>query len=107
MYEVHITIEPVFTETRMEELRRISEENGFKPAHLAMLKEGKEPETSRYDTFITGHWASYYLAEQHMRVAILYLKSAGFRVWRYKIESIVLDSKYEHDPLDLLEILYA
>lgn len=93
-YECHVTIEPVFEE-RLEELRKIAQCSYFHVAELLMQKREEDtPERSKYDTFCTGRSKSYYDMVDRMRVVVFALQDAGFKVWRYKIEDAVLDSRY-------------
>lgn len=102
MYECHITIEPVFDERRTL-ASQIAEHHSFKLAEL-LMKKGREAteERSDKDTFMTGHHVDYAALFRKMCDCIEQLKRAGFRVWRYKIEDIVIDSKYQIDIYDLL-----
>ena len=100
-FECHVTIEPVFDE-RLELARRISKHFGFKVADLLMKKRTDDTEErSRHDTFTTGHSKSYEDIHTRMVGLINSLKSEGFKVWRYKIEDTILDSK-QGDELGLL-----
>lgn len=100
--ECHITIEPVF-EDRLELARAIGTENGFKVAALLMQKrETDTPERSKYDTFMTGHSKTLTDIQSRMVACVQQLKTAGFKVWRYKIEDTLMDSRFA-DELNLLE----
>lgn len=98
MYECHVTIAPVLEEGRLNELKAIAHIWDFKVADLLMRNEEK----SRNDTFLTGHNEHYSEMKNKMEWLIDALKHNGYTVWRYKIESIVLDSKYQGDVLKLL-----
>lgn len=99
MFECHITIKPVFDEHLLL-VKRLAADFDFKVAEL--LK--KNEELSRNDTFITGHGEHYGLLENSMIGLIKCLKLNKFEVWRYKIEEIKLDSKYQGDVLSLLNV---
>lgn len=58
-------------------------------------------ERSQYDTFMTGHSKDYNDLEDRMLLIINTLQSKEFKVWRYKIEHVVLDSR-EIDSLGVL-----
>lgn len=94
-FEAHVTIEPVFGE-RLKTLKAISEEHGFKVATLLMKKEAEDSsEPSRTDTFTTGRSASLKELTMNTQSLVKCLQSVGFQVWRYKIESTIVDSKYD------------
>ena len=100
-FECHVTIEPVFDE-KLELARMISRDFGFKVADLLMKKrKGDAEERSQHDTFTTGRSKSYPDIHERMVGLIKALKSADFKVWRYKIEDTLLDSK-QNDSLELL-----
>lgn len=100
-YECHITIEPVFEE-RLAVLADLCKLYGFKPAKLLMQKRKEEtPERSAKDTFVTGHSKSYSTLSTNMVNLIVLLQRQGYKVWRYKIEDVVLDSRVD-DRLNLL-----
>lgn len=100
--ECHITIEPVFDD-RLEHVKSIAENNNFKVAALLMQKrETDTAERSKYDTFMTGHSKTLADIQQRMVKCITDLKNAGFKVWRYKIEDTIMDSR-SYDELGLLE----
>lgn len=101
-FEAHITAEPVFGE-RLEQFKTVCGNWLFRVADLLMQKREQDiPERSKYDTFCTGRSSNY--SELLFRTVELIkaLKESGFKVWRYKIESTVIDSKY-HDKFNLVE----
>lgn len=101
-YESHVTIEPVFDE-KLEFATNIALRNGFKIANLLMQKrEADTPERSKYDTFMTGHSVSGTVLSVRTRELVNELKECGFKVWRYKIEHVVLDSRTK-DEWELLD----
>lgn len=101
-FEAHVTIEPVFDD-RLIEAKKIAETNGFKIAHLLMKKrEVDTEERSSRDTFMTTHSKKLDDIVSRTSTVVQELRAAGFKVWRYKIEDIVLDSKCG-DDLNLLE----
>ena len=94
-YESHITIEPVFDE-RLEDFRKLCEPHKFKPASLLMKKRKEDTaERSQYDTFATGHGKLFDDISARTIGLVEDLKAAGFKVWRYKIEDTMLDSRHE------------
>ena len=102
MYETHVTIEPVLNENSMAILKEIAKQHGFKVAELLMVKEDGKTMQSKLDSFLTGHDKTYPGAHESMISLVHALKAGKFKVWRYKIECIILDSKYQNDPECLL-----
>lgn len=101
-YEAHVTIEPVFEE-RLELFKKCCAEYKFRAANLLMQKRKEETaERSANDAFCTGRGVSYTDIQDRMMNLVASLKNAGFKVWRYKIESTLLDSRYDDKkfPLD-------
>lgn len=94
-FECHVTVEPVFDESR-ERLSKIAESNGFKLAKLLMKKREEDTEErSKHDTFMTGHSKSYSDLEDRMLRLIADVTAQGYKVWRYKIEDTIIDSRHE------------
>lgn len=101
-YEAHVTIEPVFEE-KLELFKNICIEYKFRVATLLMQKRKQDTEErSKNDSFCTGRGISYSDMESRMLSLVDRLKNEGFQVWRYKIESTLLDSRYDDSkfPLD-------
>lgn len=100
-YEAHITIEPVFDERR-EHAAAIAKHYNFALAELLMKKRTEDTEQrSSKDTFMTGHSKSFKDLKARTIDCINHLKQDSFKVWRYKIEDTILDSRSE-DVLKLL-----
>lgn len=100
-YESHITIEPVDEDDRAK-IEEIVNSCGFRLAKLLMQKRKVDtPERSKYDTFCTGHSTDEPKLIRHMTECVKALQSAGYQVWRYKIECVTIDSRNE-DSLNLL-----
>ena len=98
--EAHITFEPVFGDD-LARLTRIAERNGFKVADLLMQKRLTDSaERSKYDTFMTGHGQDMLEMLNRTMCLVSEAKDAGFKIWRYKIEKAVIDSRHD----DLLEL---
>lgn len=94
-YEAHITIEPVF-ENKLEIFKNICHDYKFRVANLYMQKRKKDTKIrSKNDAFCTGRSISYKDMEQRMLSLVQELTIKGFQVWRYKIESTLLDSRYD------------
>ena len=93
--ESHITIEPVFDAQR-DKASNIARGYGFKLAHLLMQKERTATaERSDRDTFMTGHSRSKEDIIQRTKQLVAALQREGFKVWRYKIEDTLIDSRNE------------
>lgn len=100
-YESHITIEPVF-DGRRELARQAVAPFNFRLADLLMQKARQEAAVpSTLDTFMTGHAVVYAYLEERTIGAVKALQHNGFKVYRYKIEDCVLDSRKD-DALGLL-----
>lgn len=94
-YESHITIEPIFGE-RLDHFTRICEKYVFTPAKLFMQKERDVvPERSDKDTFCTGKSNDFALIKNRTILLVDVLRAEKFKVWRYKIEAILIDEKFE------------
>ena len=99
-YEAHITIEPVFGE-RLAEAKLICEDGAFRIAELLMRKRQEDSaERSKYDTFATSSGGNLLDIGIRLRKTVLRLQENGFKVWRYKIEDTLMDSKIK-DELNL------
>lgn len=94
--EAHVTIEPVFDERR-EQASQLAKAHGFKLAKLLMKKEREATEErSDKDTFMTGHDQDYRTLARRVVGLVTDLHEAGFKVWRYKIENTICDSRNEN-----------
>jgi len=93
-YEAHVTIEPVFDE-RLENFRKICELYEFRVADLLFKKRKHDtPQRSSFDAFCTGRSKEYEDLQSRTCSLVNELKNNNFEVWRYKIESTLLDSKF-------------
>lgn len=102
-YECHVTIEPILDEAKLQRIKLLAREHQFKVADLLMVKRPTDtPQRSSKDTFMTGHSDEYHLLENRMKGLIRCIKSEGIKVWRYKIETVPLDSRVSGDTLGLL-----
>ena len=100
-YECHITIEPVIGD-RLKELQEAVKEYTFKVASLVMLKEnGIDSSVPRKDCFMSAKNVDYNVLYENMILMLDYLKSNSYKIYRYKIENILMDSKI-HDILHFL-----
>ncbi len=102
-FESHVTLEPVLDEERLVVLRAAAEGYGFHVATLLMQKRPADtPERSQNDSFCTARGVSYSDLHDQTVNFCRSLEEQGFKVWRYKIESTLLDSRYDDSifPLD-------
>lgn len=92
-YECHITIEPVF-DSNLVVFEAMAAVEGFKVAKLLMVKD-REATAARSDkdSFCTGHGATYDLLDARMCRLIVRLIEAGYKIYRWKIEAILLDHR--------------
>ncbi|MBI4118486.1 MAG: hypothetical protein HY455_03060 [Parcubacteria group bacterium] len=105
-YEAHITINPVFGR-KLEHFIEVCKPYEFRVATLLMQKRKRDtPRRSKNDSFCTGRSISYSDIETRMLALVAKLKAAGFHVQRFKIESTLLDSRYDDSkfPLDLAKL---
>ncbi len=103
LYECHITLEPIIdNDTLLEILNIACYHFKFKIADLFMQKRKEDtPERSKYDTFLTGHSNNYSELTDRMLNLIYFCQKANIKVWRYKIEGIILDSRID-DKFNLI-----
>ncbi len=100
-YESHVTFEPIFDE-RLELLKQLCEANEFRVADLLMQKRAEDtPERSKFDTFCSGRDNDPMKLTARMLSLVATAQGMGFKVWRYKIENVVLDSKVDDTLLPL------
>ncbi len=78
-------------------------EQNFKLAHLVMLKSAGKDKPSQRDTFMTGHSKNIDELAARTKALCSSLRAAGFKVWRYKIESCVIDSRQQGDQWMVLD----
>lgn len=99
-FETHVTIEPIFDD-RLVLAGELAQKHGFKIASLLMKKREEDTEErSKYDTFMTGHGKSLNAMKANVIALVNELVSQGFKVWRYKIEDTVMDSRI-HNELNI------
>lgn len=92
-YEAHVTIEPVFS-NRLSELKTIAKDFGFRVAELVMKKTADETGTAaRDDTFCSSRSNNYDDIITRTFEFCDVIQKNDFKVFRYKIEDTLLDSK--------------
>ena len=92
-YECHVTIEPVDPDTAPSQftvLQSIVTAHGFKLADLYMQKGPR----SNKDSFCTAHSTCWEHIYEQMCELVRKLGEWDFEVRRYKIESVVFDSRH-------------
>ena len=102
MFECHITVDPILGDriddyTRLEFICNL---NRFKIAKLYMTKTGQ---VNDKDSFMTGHGDNYQELLVRMYKLIGDLLLAGYKIRRYKIEQILLDSRV-NDIYNLIRV---
>jgi hypothetical protein len=100
-YEAHVTVEPVFDE-RLEQFSELCKKYQFRAADLLMKKRKNDtPARSSFDSFCTGR--SNIQSELFDRMIGLLddLKNSDFKVYRYKIEAALFDSKIDDSAFKL------
>lgn len=96
-YEAHVTIEPVF-EGVLNLAKTLAADHGFRVADLLMQKrEEATAERSKNDTFMTGHSRNYEDILVRTKLLVEALIANEYKVWRYKIEDTILDSRHDGD----------
>ncbi len=101
-YESHVTIEPVFDD-RLQILGTIAGEFGFHVAKLLMQNRPADtPQRSQNDAFCTARGISCSDLKDRTVEFVQRLQGAGFTVWRYKIESTLMDSRYDDSWVPLV-----
>lgn len=92
-YECHVTVEPVFEE-RLETLKQIASEYGFRVADLLMKRRKLDTEMrSSKDSFCTARDIDFSVLKLAMVRFVQRLKDENFQVWRQKIEAVLIDER--------------
>jgi len=92
-YESHITIEPVYG-PELVKFEYLAKAQGYRVARLLLQKDrDSTPERSDKDSFCTGRDKDYDSLHYRMMSLVANLQETGFKVWRYKIESVIFDEK--------------
>ena len=101
-YEAHVTVEPIFDGPQLTLFTSLCKARQFLPAKLLMQRRATDtPERSSKDSFCTGRGTDRADLTDRMVELIQSLRVNGFKVWRYKIEDTLLDSRHS-DVLGLL-----
>ncbi len=105
-FESHVTLEPFLDDkTKEGSFNHICARHGFRPAGLFLQKRKDDtPERSRFDAFCTSRDTSYSPLWERTVHLLDSLREQGFMVWRYKIESVVLDSRYDDSRYPLQRV---
>lgn len=100
-FESHITIEPVFDE-RLEDFKKHCAVYKYKVADLLMKKKADGPEEkSTNDSFCTARDKDFDQMKSRMLSLLALLKQEGYRILRFKIEDVVLDSRKDDSLFNL------
>lgn len=83
-------------------LKEIAKKHKFKVDDLLMENENKILRKDQNGIFMTSHSQDFEDIKNRMIDIIFELNTKRFIIWRYKIENVVLDSKYK-DTFNLLE----
>lgn len=95
-FESHVTLEPLFG-TNLEKAKEITETYGFHMADLVMKKSANETGTpNSEDSFCTGRSPIYKQLLDRTGLVCKKLTENGFKVYRYKIENTLLDTKVDN-----------
>lgn len=100
--ESHVTVEPVFDED-LESFKSVCNNHGYHVANLLMQKRKEDTEVrSKSDSFCTSHGQDMWELKDRMFSLLNDLKQTNIKVWRYKIEEVPMDSRYNDSeyPLD-------
>lgn len=93
-YESHITVEPVFDD-RLDKFKEICLKYKFKAADLLFQKRKQDtPTRSSKDTFCTSRGTKIDELKQRMEQLTEELKNENYKVWRQKIEAVIIDKKF-------------
>jgi len=99
-FESHITIEPVF-EDKYAEFKTVAMLHGFRSTELLLQKRKNDtPTRSSMDMFCTAHSKNFHDLEHRMRTLSRVLHASGFKVWRRKIEAVLVDEREPNMPTE-------
>lgn len=97
-YESHVTVEPVF-DAKLELLTQIAHNHKFRVADLFLQKRPQDtPERSRFDSFCTSRGQECNELVYRTRRLVADLQFNGLTVWRYKVESALVDERFAKTP---------
>jgi hypothetical protein len=101
-FESHITIDPVF-DRKLAEFKKLAKYIDFHVANLLMVKKDTRSvgQPSTIDSFCTARGENLEELKNRTKLFVKILQQNDFVVRRYKIESTVIDSKYD-DAFELL-----
>jgi hypothetical protein len=99
-YEAHLNIDKLEDSQTHPALLKLLTDLGLKVVDLVNIPL-KGLESEEFGTITTMHSDNLQTLIDNTRKAVLALQKEGYRVLRYKVESCVLDSKFE-DSMKLL-----
>jgi hypothetical protein len=88
-YECHVTVEPVFGE-RLEELKSLADSCSFRVANLVMLDKDFP---NQKDSFCSARHKDLQTLGDLMLRFVGALKIKEYKVFRYKLEATLFDTK--------------
>lgn len=98
-FEAHVTVEPQVDDAQF---KRICAAHSFRVAELLMKKRAADtPERSQYDSFCTGRGDSLIDLRDRMLAVVQACSDSGIKVWRYKLESTLLDVRLGEDKMQM------
>lgn len=101
-YESHVTIEPPHHADDLDSIKGLCRAHGFRIAELLMQKRPNDtPERSKHDTFCSTRSVDLEVLQRRMFDFVRAVVEAGYQVWRYKIEDVIIDSKVDDSLLRL------
>lgn len=103
-YEAHITCEPMFDEHEHERFRQLCIEAHAKPAALFLRGRSRDTlQRSDIDSFATIRTTDLDMMYELLKACVRHLQNNGVKVWRYKVEKTLIDSKYGDDVFGLFD----
>lgn len=99
-YEAHVTIKPLKYPQDYVDLESLCRKNAFRPAKLLMQKDGRLEENDK-DMFCSARSQERQDILDRTLAFVQDLMDFGFAVYRYKIESTLVDSR---EDMSLLQI---
>lgn len=89
-FESHVTVDPVVG-ARLDQLKLTANRHDFKVAELLMVKNELP---SDKDCFMSARGPDFECLKNDMHKLLLELDFLGFKPKRYKIEEVILDSRF-------------
>jgi len=100
-YEAHVTIEPPKDELDIKDVRRLAATHDFRVAKLLMERDGRLVDHDK-DMFCSARSQERQDILDRTLAFVRDLMAFGFSVYRYKIESTLVDSREDMSMLQIL-----